>query len=135
MGREYIHDERLFFYSKIPDCVTAQNPNVVLLSSVLQYVEDPYAVLEELVQSDIDIVLIDRTSFHDNAEDMILVQQVGKNIYPASYPLWVFSKNKFINYLSHAFDIITHQVSPEGFVNYSNGVFSFDTFLLQRRKP
>lgn len=135
MGREYIHDERLFFYSKIADCVTVQNPNVVLFSSVLQYVEDPYAVLDELVQSDIDIILIDRTSFHDNSEDMVLVQQVGKSIYPASYPLWVFSKNKFINYLSHAFDIITHQVSPEGFVNYSNGVFSFDTFLLQRRKP
>jgi putative methyltransferase (TIGR04325 family) len=132
-GRQHIQDERLVFYPTIGECVAVEKPNVVLLSSVLQYLEDPYAVLDELVRSGAEIILVDRTSFHDGENDFLAVQKVGEAIYPASYPLWIFSKNNFMNHSSEFFDLVTEWLSPEGFVGFSSGCFSFNGLVMQRK--
>jgi len=133
-GRKHIQDERLAFYPTIAECVAAEKPNVVLLSSVLQYLEDPYAVLDELLRSGAEIILVDRTSFHDGENDFIAVQKVGEAIYPASYPLWIFSKNKFMNHLTGSFELVTEWLSPEGFVGFSSGRFSLNGLSMQRKR-
>jgi putative methyltransferase (TIGR04325 family) len=133
-GRQHIQDERLVFYPTIAECVAVEKPNVVLLSSVLQYLEDAYAVLDELVGSGVETILVDRTSFHDGENDFIAVQKVGEAIYPASYPLWIFSKNNFINHSSEYFDLVTEWLSPEGFVGFSSGRFSFNGLAMQRKR-
>ena len=132
-GREHIQDERLVFYPTIAECVAVEKPNVVLLSSVLQYLEDPYSVLDELVRSGAEIILVDRTSFHDDENDFVAVQNVGEAIYPASYPLWIFSKNNFMNHSSESFDLVTEWLSPEGFIGFSSGRFSFNGLVMQRK--
>jgi putative methyltransferase (TIGR04325 family) len=132
-GREHIQDGRLVFYPTIAECVEEETPNVVLLSSVLQYLEKPYAILDELVQSGVDIILIDRTSFYNGEEDLIALQKVAEAIYPASYPLWVFSKKKFINRLSETFRLVTETLSPEGFVTLASESFSFNGLVMQRK--
>ncbi len=76
-GRQHIQDDRLVFYSTIAECVTVEKPNVVLLSSVMQYLEKPYTILDELIRCDVDIILIDRTSFYNGEEDLIAVQKVA----------------------------------------------------------
>jgi len=133
-GRKHIQDDRLAFYPTIAECVAAEKPNVVLLSSVLQYLEDPYAVLDELLRSGAEIILVDRTSFHDGENDFIAVQKVGEAIYPASYPLWIFSKNKFMNHLTGSFELVTEWLSPEGFVGFSSGRFSLNGLSMQRKR-
>jgi len=105
-----------------------------LLSSVLQYLEDPYSVLDELVHSGADIILIDRTSFHDGDNDFIAVQKVREAIYPASYPVWIFSKNNFMKYIIESFELVTEWLSPEGFVGFSSGRFSFNGMIMQRKR-
>lgn len=131
-GREHIQDERLVFYPTIAECVAVEKPNVVLLSSVLQYLPDPYAVLDELIGSGAEIILVDRTSFWDGQEDLLGVQKVTEKIYPASYPFWIFSKKKFIRYLSDKFDLISETLSPEGFASFAKGRFSFNGFMIKR---
>ena len=133
-GRKHIQDERLAFYPTIAECVAAEKPNVVLLSSVLQYLEDPYAVLDELLRSGAEIILVDRTSFHDGENDFIAVQKVGEAIYPASYPLWIFSKNNFMNNSIESLELVTEWLSPEGFVGFSSGRFSFNGMIIQRKR-
>lgn len=133
-GRQHIQDERLVFYPTIAECVAAEKPNVVLLSSVLQYLDDPYAVLDELMRSGTEVILVDRTSFHDGEKDFIAVQKVGEAIYPASYPLWIFSKNNFMNHLTEHFELVTEWLSPEGFVGFSSGRFSFNGMVMQRKR-
>jgi putative methyltransferase (TIGR04325 family) len=133
-GRQHIQDERLVFYPTIAECVAAEKPNVILLSSVLQYLPDPYAVLDELVGSGIEIILVDRTSFHDGEDDFVAVQKVGEAIYRASYPLWIFSKNNFMNHSSESFELVTEWLSPEEFVGFSSVRFSFNGLVMQRKR-
>jgi putative methyltransferase (TIGR04325 family) len=98
-GRQYIQDERLVFYSTIQECVAAEKPNVVLLSSVVQYLSDPYAVLHELIESDIEIILVDRTSFSNaKRSDVYKVQVTPASIYSSRYPIRYFDQNKFTNW-------------------------------------
>jgi putative methyltransferase (TIGR04325 family) len=134
-GQKFIQDDQLFFYQSIAEAVSVQKPNVALLSSVLQYLSNPYHVLDELSRSGADIVIIDRTPFHDEDKDFFLVQNVDKSIYSASYPSRVFSKIAFMDHLSQSYCPIAECLSPEGFVHYSLGVFSFNTILLKRREP
>lgn len=132
-GRKLIQDDQLKFYPTIAQCVDAEKPNVVLLSSVIQYLEDPYAVLDELMRSGVGTILVDRTSFHDGENDLIAVQKVGDSIYPASYPLRILSKQNIINYLSESYDLLAEWLSPEGFVGFSPTQFSFNGFSMQRK--
>jgi putative methyltransferase (TIGR04325 family) len=70
-------------------------PNVALFSSVLQYLDDPFAILDQLEQSSVSTLIIDRTPFCDAVQDQFFVQHVPKSIYPASYPIRVFSRRLF----------------------------------------
>lgn len=133
-GREHIQDNRLAFYPTIEEFVAIEKPSVVLLSSVLQYLQDPYAVLAELVGSGVETILVDRTPFHDGENDFVAVQKVSEEIYPASYPLWIFSKNNFMNYSAKSFELVTEWLSPEGIVGFSSGRFSFNGLIMQRKR-
>lgn len=98
-GSEHIQDERLVFYNTIAECVLAEKPNVVLLSSVLQYLKEPYTILNELVKSGIEIFLVDRTSFlRARGSDVFKVQITPESIYSSSYPIRYFDYNKFISW-------------------------------------
>ena len=95
VGRSCLEDDRLRFYASITDCLAATKPNVVLLSSVLQYLESPYDVLAQVLALPCDHVIIDRTPFWDGPSDRLCVQTVPPSIYAASYPSWVFSRQLF----------------------------------------
>jgi putative methyltransferase (TIGR04325 family) len=98
-GREHIQDKRLVFYPTIAECVAVEKPNVLLLSAVLQYLSDPYTVLDELLSSGVEIVLVDRASFSTESEnDIFKVQITPANIYSSRYPIRYFGYKKFIEY-------------------------------------
>jgi len=98
-GRKHIQDERLAFYPTIAECVAAEKPNVVLLSSVLQYLEDPYEVLDELMRSGAEIILVDRTCFLvSDGPDVYKVQATPASIYSSRYPIRYFDCRKFLNW-------------------------------------
>lgn len=97
-GREYISDKNLKFYNRIEDCLQVITPNVVLLSSVLQYLPKPVEVLKSIASYEIPTIIIDRTPFlKKSSETYITIQQVPENICPASYPCWFFSGQEFIS--------------------------------------
>jgi putative methyltransferase (TIGR04325 family) len=93
-GQASIQDERLHFYKTIEDCLTKNQPNVVLLSSVLQYISDPYGLLHRLIDVQPDIFILDRTCYsnYENNE-VIRIQHVPASIYSASYPCRYFDEN------------------------------------------
>jgi putative methyltransferase (TIGR04325 family) len=95
IGKKCFEDNSLRFYADIGDCLADTQPNVVLLSSVLQYLEHPYALLDQIQGLPCDHIIIDRTPFWDGPTDRLYVQSVPPSIYPASYPSWIFSKQRF----------------------------------------
>jgi len=133
-GKQYIQDETLKFYPTIESCLKEKSPNVVLLSSVLQYLENPYDLFEKLSLSGADLMVIDRTPFRSGNLDEVFIQQVPENIYDATYPMWVFGKSKFMDFASKHWRLIIEEVSQEGEFKVNGVKFSFQGMIFERRK-
>jgi putative methyltransferase (TIGR04325 family) len=100
LGRMYIEDDVLRFYKSIEEHAIKHCSNVILMSSVLQYLPNPYNILGKLVKQKPRIIIFDRTSFIVNGnKERIRIQKVPGKIYDATYPCWFLNKQKLINFL------------------------------------
>ena len=91
-GRQQFQNEIIHFYSSVPECLAQEQPQVVLLSGVLQYLADPDQTLDELSQSGAKYIVIDRTPVAINGEQVVTIQTVPKTIIRSSYPVWLFNE-------------------------------------------
>jgi putative methyltransferase (TIGR04325 family) len=105
-GKQHFEDSILRFYHSLDECLGQRNPHVILLSSVLQYLEQPYAVLADVVRRDIPYIIIDRTTVIDGLDDRLTVQQVPECIYPASYPAWFLNRQKLVSFFADRYNMI-----------------------------
>ena len=112
-GKESFVDETLKFYETIDECLKVQQPNVVLLSSVLQYLEKPYDLLAKLANYDINYLFIDRTPF-TMSNEILTVQIVPSSIYPASYPSWIFNYQQLLRFLEEKYALLCEFDSSDG---------------------
>ena len=95
-GQAEFASEELQFFATAADCVRARPCNVLLLSSVLQYLREPYQILGELCRLGIPNLIVDRTAFIPGDRDRLTMQTVPERIYPASYPAWLFNEQGFV---------------------------------------
>ena len=107
VGQREFQDERLRFFDSIGASMADNPPDIILLSGVLQYIEQPYELLDILKSSGARFLIIDRTPFWSGFADRICVQQVPADIYEASYPSWIFSEFKLKTILSLNWEIIS----------------------------
>lgn len=134
-GRVHIQEGPLHFYGTIEECLTQTQPNVVLLSSVLQYLKSPMEILKSLSGTGATYLIIDRTPFTSRDKSRLLMQHVPPSIYAASYPMWVFSQQEFMNTLDADWRLVVSNLSPEGLVHSKDGFgFSFRGMLLEVRR-
>lgn len=105
-GKRYFEDDHLKFYYNIEECISQQDPDTIILSSVLQYIESPYDMLSKIIGFNLSYIIFDRTSFLEPGEDRITVQKVNPNIYNASYPAWFFEKKKFLDFFKGKYELI-----------------------------
>lgn len=106
IGKAWFADDRLCFYADIADCLDDTQPNVVLLSSVLQYLEHPNTIIDQILALPCNNIIIDRTPFWSGPSNRLCVQNVPPGIYPASYPSWIFSRQRFHSYLNETWEIV-----------------------------
>ncbi|KKP37070.1 MAG: hypothetical protein UR23_C0008G0003 [Candidatus Roizmanbacteria bacterium GW2011_GWA2_32_13] len=104
-GKEFFEDDNLKFYPSIEDCLFANEIDVLLASSSIQYLEDPYSFLHKIIDSNFEYIIIDRTPFLKN-EDRITIQKVNPKIYNAVYPAWLLNENKFIKIIEGRYERI-----------------------------
>jgi putative methyltransferase (TIGR04325 family) len=116
IGRQEFETEQLRFYRSPEECLAAQRINVVLLSSVLPYLEQPYAVLGDLVSRRIPHMVVDRTPVLDDKPDRLTVQHVPAWIYgrEASYPAWFFSRRKLVGAIETSYDLVAEFDALDG---------------------
>jgi putative methyltransferase (TIGR04325 family) len=95
------------------------------MSSVLQYLKKPFEILDEIYASNIEYIIIDRTPFVENKDDILTIQKVNSRIYEAEYPAWFFSMDKFLFYIRKKYDIIYRW---EAIDNYYLNKFKTDSF-------
>jgi putative methyltransferase (TIGR04325 family) len=95
-GRENFASDQLRFYNTIEECMAGHQPNALLLSSVLQYLANPYEVLRKLLSQGISHIIIDRTAFLVSGRERLTIQNVPDAIYPGRFPAWFFSETEFM---------------------------------------
>jgi putative methyltransferase (TIGR04325 family) len=91
LGKEHFENDELRFFGNIDASLSRGEPDVVVLSSVLQYLERPYDLVQRLLKLRPAHIVVDRTPCSRLDRDVLTVQKVPPRIYPASYPCWVFS--------------------------------------------
>ena len=135
-GRSEFATETLKYFGCAGDCALALEPNFLLLSATLQYVNHPYKLLDELLSLGLPYCLIDRTTAHRTGRDRVYVQHVPAWIYAASYPVWLLDANK----LESCFDRHGYEVIDQ-FDPYPGSLAGDDEFsapymgwFLQKRK-
>lgn len=101
-GRENFQDETLQFYASIEECLYDNNPTVLILSSVLSYLENVDEILASMLDQDFPYIIIDRTAFVTEGEDRLTVQRVPSRIYEASYPCRFFNETRLLSLFAAA---------------------------------
>ena len=105
-GKKHFEDDVIKFFYDIETCVREISPAAILLSSVVQYLPNPYQFLEKVRGMKFKFILFDRTPFVDGERDILTVQKVSPEIYPASYPCWFFSRKKFYAFFENEYELI-----------------------------
>ncbi len=129
IGKKDFENKILSFHTTIAEGMAIVKPNVILLSSVLSYIETPYELIEELLSYKIQFIFIDRTSFMNRKQDRISIQKVHPSIYPASYPAWIFSEEKFVGFFAEEYDLVEDFEALDGPVD---DIF-FKGFLFRKK--
>lgn len=122
----------LKFSSSLDEAIRETPPDFVLLSSVLQYLEDPDPVLRRLLTLPAEAFYVARTPFWDGPADRLLVQKVPPAIYPRSYPMRVFARAPWLaRWLEAGIQPIV-QPAVEGIFDTCGLKFGFETHLGRR---
>jgi len=97
VGKLEFENNHLKFYYSVQECIKEENPNALVLSSVLQYLEYPFEALNQILQHKFETIIIERTPF-SRKRDIIKIQRVPSAIYKCSYPCWFFNIDNFVKY-------------------------------------
>lgn len=132
-GRREMETGELRFCLSLAEAATHAKPDVVLLSGVLQYLPQPWAVVDQAIGCAPSYIVIDRTIVSGADHDAIYVQHVPAWIYRASYPVWALSKRRLQDRFDYAYELISMHRSLD-FPETASIGSSFEGFIFKRRK-
>jgi putative methyltransferase (TIGR04325 family) len=105
-GIQSFQDARLQFFETLEDSISASgNPDILVLSCVLPYLQDPYGFLRDCLRRSIPHIIVDCTYFNFEDRDRICVQTVRPEIYEASYPCWLLHYGRVVKLLETNYNI------------------------------
>jgi putative methyltransferase (TIGR04325 family) len=133
IGRKRFERDALRFFGTIDEAVVTLRPNVALLSSVLQYLEQPWAVLEQIIAAGIHYLIIDRhpcTFTHE----LITIQVIPPPLYPASYPSWLFDCPRMMARLEQHYELLATWVGKDPPIRGWGKGAEFRGYFLRRRE-
>ena len=93
-AKKNIKISNLNFFSDL-DKVLKKNIDLIIFSSVLQYLEYPNKILYKISKKKIKHIIILRTPF-TNKSELLKIQIIPKYIYDSSYPVRIFNYKSFI---------------------------------------
>lgn len=122
--KNFENKELKFFYS-VNDYKNLFKPDIVLISSSLQYLRNYKEVLNDLISLDPKYIIFFKTPFSHKSFDEIYIQKPLKHIYNSTYPSWIFSYDLFINIFEQNFELQKKKLTkPEFFqLSYMNLYF------------
>ena len=106
IGSREFEDGHLKFYGTLDECCNLEHPDVIVLSSVLQYLPDPWSFLDSILSREFEFIIVDRTPLFESGKERLTVQKVPQWIYPASYRAWILPLDRFLARFEHGYDLI-----------------------------
>lgn len=97
-GRENLQSDALTFHDSVASA-TGLQPNVAVLSGVLQYLPNPEEIMVQLAEiPSVTTVIVDRTPFLADAgrPTELAVQEVPASVVASSYPAWLFDAESLL---------------------------------------
>jgi len=134
VGKLEFECESLRFHETVGDASQASPPQVVLASSVLQYLSDPENVLKSFVSTEAEYIIIDRTPFALDGHQHISTQSVPSSINSSSYPLWLFTETQLKAPLLKHYDEIASFPAVDGTLGYGSLKAVFKGFIFKKKK-
>lgn len=110
-GKMHFQSESLYFYESIEECITKTEIDVIILSSILQYLENPEKIINDLLRIGASKIFIDKTIVNNSEKCRIYVQNVPPSIYEASYPCRSLSQNWLLDKFTSSYELITDFIS------------------------
>jgi putative methyltransferase (TIGR04325 family) len=91
-GRRQFEDDQLRFFDSVEAATADGAPDIALLSSVLQYVPDPFDLIARIKALRPEWIVVDRTLILETAATRLTVQTVPPTAYEATYPCWILNR-------------------------------------------
>ncbi|MBX3354367.1 MAG: methyltransferase, TIGR04325 family [Phycisphaeraceae bacterium] len=133
-GQKHFSSGELSFRRTIAEAIADRPPTVALISGVIQFLPEPFAVLDELLGCGASTVIIDRTPFAEIREDLIAVQHIPPAIFKASYASWIFARAPFLDRVRGRFEILAEfDSAADGRAWLGAQEFVYGGLILQRR--
>ncbi|MGB3946507.1 MAG: methyltransferase, TIGR04325 family [Bacteroidia bacterium] len=129
-GKKTFADKNLHFFYTIEECMNNYNIDVLLLSGVIQYLENPYQFLESIINSNVEYIFIDRIPLTNKNKDLLTLQTVPKKIYNAKYPCWILNEKSLLDYISKHYELI-YEHETEETINISHS--NFKAFFFKKK--
>jgi putative methyltransferase (TIGR04325 family) len=131
-GREEFADEQLQFYTSIEECLTHEQPNVLLLSGVIQCLPEPYRFLADALGRGFPHIIVDRTAFFCGDRDLLTVQHVPEWIYQATYPAWFLCEKRFLQSFRERYRLVASFPASDA-IDPEKGSAQWKGFLFEIR--
>ncbi len=79
--------------------------DLLILSGVLPYLQDPLGTLQNLMALSPRWILIDRTPMSPDDRTYLLIQHTPRSIYKATYPIWLLAESAIHSLLGQRYSI------------------------------
>ena len=132
-GTKEFGNRALSFHATIDAARRQGDFDVLLLSSVIQYLPDPLGFLDSVLAREFPTVILDRTPFMVDDRMRLTVQRVPDWIYPASYPAWLFSEAELVARFAQQYELIVGWPGSDN-VQPEKGKAIFKGFIFERKK-
>jgi putative methyltransferase (TIGR04325 family) len=130
-GQREFQTAELRFFSTLEAALAGGEPDVLLLSGVLQCLEAPHAWLADFLHRVWPVIILDRVALHGGERDRLTVQRVPRSIYRASYPAWFFQRDRLLAHFAADYELVAE--FPNGDAGASG--FEFKGFVFARHRP
>jgi putative methyltransferase (TIGR04325 family) len=134
VGQADFQTDELRFHATVEDVLAREKPDVLLLSGVLHFMEDPEAFLQKLVGYKIPALIVDRTPLWDHDRHRLTIQHVPAEIYQASYPAWFLSRSRIQAIIEKDYELRFHAPDSEAW-EIDDDVVPNTLWFYQRLSP
>jgi putative methyltransferase (TIGR04325 family) len=110
-GRRHLQEEALDFFETIDAAERVRPHDVLLVSTVLQYLPEPHVLATELATCGLPFLMLNNLPFHEPAPDWLTVQHVPPEIYAASYPVWFLNRRRFLAHFAGRYKVVWEYAS------------------------